>query len=587
MAVFFYDLLRGSRRGRLAALRAGYALALLIALASLFARRFPGALSLNPTALPWTQTTINELASFAAHFAATCLFVQFGAVLLLTPALTAGAIAEERQRGTLDLLLSSGLSAVEIVLGKLLARTLVLFMLLLTGLPVLFLTQLWGGVDEQFLLAGFAVNVLTLLSVGAVGLFCSALARTVPGAVFGTYVLTGLFGLATLGVPGARWVNPVALFNEWLDLLRNGAPVSNWLRQTLGLAAFHGPAAGLLVLAAAGTLRDHGRALSLAEVRAAVRRLRSAGVRRDFEALAALVTPLLRRPVITVLPRAATVRVFPPPPVHGDGLLWKELHFGGHNTAGELFRSAGCLVLLIEVVVALPVILILIEAGAERTVAWEVNPFLSILLVDIFAAVALGAAVFAACSISSERERQTLDGLLTTPGGRLAVLRAKWLGSLLRVRWLALGLVPACGLALITGAFHPLLLPWLMAVGFVHVAFAVSLGLWLSARAHSTGRAALASLIIILGLCFLPSLVSGSVADLWTTATGIPAPLPVVQYASPTWVWWLLTRPGNSLLADGSRPILIASAAYAVAALLLLALAYRRFGREGTHGHGR
>src|SRR5262249_55259156 len=225
------------------------------AIRSLFARQFPGALSLNPTALPLNRTTVNELASFAAHFAATRLFVQLGAVLLLTPTLTAGAIAEERQRGTLDLLLGSELFAVEIVLGKLLARTLVMFTLLLTGLPVLFLTQLWGGVDGQFLLAGFAVNALTLLSVAAVGLFSSALARTVPGAVFGTYVLTGLFGLATLSLPGARWVNPVALFNEWLDLLRNGAPVSNWLHQALSLAAFHGPAAGLLVLAAAGTLR--------------------------------------------------------------------------------------------------------------------------------------------------------------------------------------------------------------------------------------------------------------------------------------------------------------------------------------------
>src|SRR4051812_45719234 len=118
MTVFFLDLLRTARRGRPALLRALYALALLAALGGLFVRSFPGALAFDPQVVA-RETGAALMARFAGQFAAVCAAVQLGAVLLLAPAATAGAIAEERQRGTLDLLLTSDLTAAEIVLGKL------------------------------------------------------------------------------------------------------------------------------------------------------------------------------------------------------------------------------------------------------------------------------------------------------------------------------------------------------------------------------------------------------------------------------------------------------------------------------------
>src|SRR5437763_9849562 len=131
MTVFLLDLRRTARRGRPAALRAVYALALLAALGGLFVRSFPAALAFDPQLLS-REAGAPLMARFAGQFAAVCALVQLGAVVLLAPAATAGAVAEERQRGTLDLLLTSELSNTEIVLGKLAARTLHLFVLLLT-----------------------------------------------------------------------------------------------------------------------------------------------------------------------------------------------------------------------------------------------------------------------------------------------------------------------------------------------------------------------------------------------------------------------------------------------------------------------
>ena len=124
-----------------------------------------------------------QLAHFAGSFAVVILALQGVAVLLLTPAYLAGAIAEERERRTLELLFTTHLTDREVVLGKLFSRLTHLAGVLLAGLPVLSMLQLWGGVSLSVLLAGFAVTGLTLLSVGGVSMLCSVLCRTSLGAV--------------------------------------------------------------------------------------------------------------------------------------------------------------------------------------------------------------------------------------------------------------------------------------------------------------------------------------------------------------------------------------------------------------------
>src|SRR5437868_13123263 len=90
----------------------------------------------------------------------------------------------------------------------------------------------------------------------------------------------------------------------------------------------------------------------------------------------------------------------------------------------------------------------------------------------------LAVAVRASTTYSGERDRQTLDSLLTTPLDSTTILVAKWLGAVLSVRlaWLWLALIWGVGLAL--GGLHWLALPGLAAAWLVFAAFEATIGLW-------------------------------------------------------------------------------------------------------------
>ena len=100
------------------------------------------------------------------------------AVALLTPAYVAGAIADEKDRKTLEFLLATDLRSREIVLSKLASRLANLTLFVLTGLPILSLIQFLGGVDPNLVLAGFAVTALTMAGLGGLSILNSTTSRS-------------------------------------------------------------------------------------------------------------------------------------------------------------------------------------------------------------------------------------------------------------------------------------------------------------------------------------------------------------------------------------------------------------------------
>jgi ABC-type transport system involved in multi-copper enzyme maturation permease subunit len=469
--VLFYDLVRAARRGRYVHMRGLYAGAMLGMLFLFYAKWSSGIWDVFSVRA--VQRT--EAARFAEEFFYGFMAVQFATAALLTPALTAGAIAEEKERRTLEYLFTTDLHSHEIVLGKLLSRLAYLAMLILTGLPILSLLEFLGGVDPNLVLAGFAATAMTMLSLASLSLLNSAYARRSLTAIFLTYIQVVAY-LVLSGIL-AEMIKPPATLGEWDEPVRAfcagnfrvalvqldaaaGAPggVSAVLPGVLGAyAAFHGTVAVVALLAATLPLRVW------------TRRQASAGARRSF------VLALTQRR----LPR-----------VSGRPMVWKELfaeptfRFNRTGMVGVATFLSICFILggFFEICLFffgydthdLPPYM---NRGART-----LGTFMACLLL-------LGVAVRAAGCLSGERARQTLDGLLCTPLANREILWAKWLGSVLcgrKVWWFPLVIWLA---ALCTGGLDPLALPLLLLAWTVYAIFLASLGLWFSLVSRTTLRA--------------------------------------------------------------------------------------------------
>ncbi len=68
-------------------------------------------------------------------FSSTMSYLQLGLVALLSPIFTAGAITQEKDSQTYDILLSTPLTNGQIVLGSLLSRVFFVIALLVSGIP--------------------------------------------------------------------------------------------------------------------------------------------------------------------------------------------------------------------------------------------------------------------------------------------------------------------------------------------------------------------------------------------------------------------------------------------------------------------
>lgn len=103
-------------------------------------------------------------------------------VLVLAPASTAGAISLEREKQTLDMLATTPISSLAIVLGKLLSALSWILLLLLASIPVTALVFTFGGVGPEDMIRGYAVLLVSAIFFGSLGLFVSALVKRTQAA---------------------------------------------------------------------------------------------------------------------------------------------------------------------------------------------------------------------------------------------------------------------------------------------------------------------------------------------------------------------------------------------------------------------
>ena len=122
---------------------------------------------------------------------------QFALLVLIGPAMTSGAIAGERERQTLELLLVTNTRSFRIAAGKLLESFALLALMIVSGLPAMCLTVVVGGVTFEQVL----VSMLFLLAVAfgtvSVGVFASACCRTSVRSGVMSYRMIALIAVVT------------------------------------------------------------------------------------------------------------------------------------------------------------------------------------------------------------------------------------------------------------------------------------------------------------------------------------------------------------------------------------------------------
>jgi ABC-2 type transport system permease protein len=156
--------------------------------------------------------------------------LQLGLILFITPGLTAGVISSERERQTLNIMLTTTQSSSSIILSKLISSISYLILLIAASLPLYSFVFLFGGVSPGQLLTTMGFYLFTILVYGSIGVLFSTLIRKTIVSMVTTYGVTlflagGTAFLALIfmqltnayGYTGTQPTNPLAYFPAMLN----------------------------------------------------------------------------------------------------------------------------------------------------------------------------------------------------------------------------------------------------------------------------------------------------------------------------------------------------------------------------------
>lgn len=390
---------------------------------------------------------------------------QFAIASLMAPSFTAGAISGEKERKTYEMLLASPLRPWVIVSGKLVAALAHLVVLVSGSLPIIMLCLPLGGVSIYELLAAYVGLLSAIFLFGSISMYCSSYFKRTSASLVVSYVL--ILPILIVGVV------------SWLSLAQQG---DFRLFATVTFVPVVCLVAGFMMLAV--TAR---RLLYPPDVGSQG----SEVVDLDQEQKEAVGLVIQRDQFPDNLfapPRRKTLMDDNANPVYD-----KEMH-------AELFSQGTLmlrLVIQLSMVLAIPLMAVLLFL-APNYASYYVG---YVLIFNI-----LAAPVFTAGSITSERERQTLDLLLTTTISSWEIMWGKLLAGY-RVSFV-----------LTSFLMFPLLLSFLnpelfknwramliyVAICIVSSVFNAVLALFLSTLLRKTSSAMMISYIVLMFLYCLP-----------------------------------------------------------------------------------
>lgn len=311
-------------------------------------------------------TTAGDTARFAATLLRILAPLQLALAMLAAAFSAAVAVAMEKDRRTLELLLVSRLGDAQLVVGKLAGSLLRVLVVLVSTVPVFALLTLLGGVTPAQSARVFVVTVAAALAAASIA-------------------------------------NAVAFWKDtsFQALAVSAGALVAWLAAGEAVAAWFGPAAAAAVSPARGTLAALAPAAGgflpallavCGAVVAATTAVAVAGVRRWN-------TSGERRDAVRRAPGPAAVRR-----VWANPVLWREIRTRAHGRAMAFVRVAWLALFAASVAGVAG------QARAPRPDGLAV----AIAVVPPMLASLLAVAALAVTSVTSERDRGTFDLLLVS-----------------------------------------------------------------------------------------------------------------------------------------------------------------------------
>lgn len=379
-------------------------------------------------------------------------YLQIALICILAPVFMAGAISQEANPKTWDIMLTTPLTQGEIVLGNLFGRLFFILGLLLASLPLFALTQYFGGVPGRSIFASYIIAACAALLVGTIAIALAVSRLAGRRAVFAFYVSVVSYLAATAAIdaylrqPGvALGAGPRSDGVTWMTGVNPFLALQALLNPSNYPRAEAGTYAGLraLFFERPVTAWCAGSALlSVVLMGASMLTVRLGGLGQAVKGRSAV--PWYRK-VMGLGAEGAEHR--PPRAVWANPIAWREAAARNATFFRILARWS-----FIAVGLLMGIALIALYAAGSMTLP-TYRFTLSALVWTETAVICLVAINMAATAVSREREDGTLDLILTTPITPSMYLSGKLRGL---VAYLLPMIAVPCGTLLLAGG-HALL----------------------------------------------------------------------------------------------------------------------------------
>lgn len=158
-------------------------------------------------------TSLDQLTATSERIFHDMAYLQLALVALLAPVFTAGAITQEKDSQTYDILLATPLTNGQIVLGSLCSRLFFIIALLVSGIPIFGITKIFGGVAIGDIVVSFCIAAATACVTGALATAIATFKVGTRRTIFSFYMmcvvyLVGVYLLAQLDFFRIQLIDP-------------------------------------------------------------------------------------------------------------------------------------------------------------------------------------------------------------------------------------------------------------------------------------------------------------------------------------------------------------------------------------------